>query len=204
LPSSPRINTSNNLSLNETPTTPLPSSVLTAAAAAAASSDVRQSVEEKKSHPSIKKTSTDTNGSNQLESATVAKKTKTEIEINLEPTIPAVVTTAQTKKSTAQIEQKTQSKEEIIPKFYFPNGLNLASSTNDIQLAKQLKQVKDEVFVPKQDKLRLEDFGKVAQLIGLSLYWKSILFRACLQDSKGSYTANSTISYSQFETFWKK
>lgn len=61
----------------------------------------------------------------------------------------------------AKPEEKAK-KTEIVPKFYFPNG---QVSTNDVLLAKQLKQAKEEFFLPKNDKLRLEDFGKLAQVL---------------------------------------
>ena len=62
-------------------------------------------------------------------------------------------------------------KAEIIPKFYFPNG---QLSTNDTLIAKQLKQAKEEFFLPKQDKLHLEDFGKLAQVL---LFFEKNLYR---------------------------
>jgi hypothetical protein len=34
----------------------------------------------------------------------------------------------------------------------------------DTLLQKQLRQVKEELFLPKYDKLHLEDFGKLAQV----------------------------------------
>ncbi|CAF1341647.1 unnamed protein product [Adineta steineri] len=98
---------------------------------------------------------------------------------------------------------------EDIPKFYFPNGQTTTTptSTVDTLLNKQLRQAKEELFQPKHDKVYLEDFGKLAQLIDLSLYWKAPLFRACVYDALGSKTTitpNTTVAYSQFEVFWKK
>jgi hypothetical protein len=57
--------------------------------------------------------------------------------------------------------EEKQKTVEIVPKFYFPNGQNII---NDTQMIKQLRQVKEELFLPKQDKLHLEDFGKLAQV----------------------------------------
>ncbi|CAF4781423.1 unnamed protein product, partial [Rotaria magnacalcarata] len=62
---------------------------------------------------------------------------------------------------------------------YFPNGQISTPSAIDILLTRQLRQVKEDLFVPKHDKLHLVDFGKLAQLLDLSLYWKTPLFRAC-------------------------
>ena len=66
---------------------------------------------------------------------------------------------------TAVKSEEKSKKAELIPKFHFPNG---QVSTNDVLLAKQLKQAKEEFFVPKNDKLRLEDFGKLAQVLFIS------------------------------------
>ncbi|CAF1405210.1 unnamed protein product [Rotaria sordida] len=103
--------------------------------------------------------------------------------------------------------EETSKSVDTIPKFYFPNGQITMTSTTDTLLNKQLRHVKEELFLPKHDKLHLEDFGKLAQLIDLSLYWKTPLFRACVQDSLGSkttITSNTTVTYSQFESLWKK
>ena len=95
----------------------------------------------------------------------------------------------------------------------------------DTAVNKQLRQAKDELFLPKHDKVHLEEFGKLAQvgfeefipshplfslclqLVDLSLYWKSPLFRACVHDSQGpktTITPNTSVTYSQFESFWRK
>ncbi len=54
---------------------------------------------------------------------------------------------------------------ETIPKFYFPNGQIITTLTLDTLLNKQLRQVKEELFLPKNDKLHLEDFGRLAQVL---------------------------------------
>jgi hypothetical protein len=68
---------------------------------------------------------------------------------------------AQKPSPTVTKSEDKPKKVEIIPKFYFPSGQNPA---NDVQIARQLRQVKDELFIPKHDKLHLEDFGKLAQV----------------------------------------
>ncbi|CAF3360136.1 unnamed protein product [Rotaria socialis] len=108
--------------------------------------------------------------------------------------------------SVVKSEEKSETVEPI-PKFYFPNGQISTPSAIDILLTRQLRQVKEDLFVPKHDKLHLEDFGKLAQLLDLSLYWKTPLFRACVHDTLGpkvNITSHTTVSYLQFESFWKK
>jgi hypothetical protein len=80
-----------------------------------------------------------------------------------EKVIQPIVTTPVVQKSTPTIikSEDKQKKAETIPKFYFPNGQN---TPNDTQIARQLRQVKEELFIPKHDKLHLEDFGKLAQV----------------------------------------
>lgn len=53
---------------------------------------------------------------------------------------------------------------ESIPQFYFPTGKTITPAVIDAQLTKQLRQIKEEVFMTKHDKLHLEDFGRVAQV----------------------------------------
>ena len=126
----------------------------------------------------------------------------------------------------AKPEDKPKSV-EIIPKFFFPHGQITPASTVETLINKQLRQAKDELFLPKQDKLYLEDFGKLAQvpfdratrfhtaslslsrcqIVDLSVYWKSPLFRSCAQDALGTktpITPSTTVTYAQFESFWRK
>ncbi|CAF0830200.1 unnamed protein product [Rotaria sp. Silwood1] len=128
-------------------------------------------------------------------------------------TTPTPTTTTTTVKEVAPIPatvskpEETSKPVETIPKFHFPNGQITTTTAIDTLINKQLHQVKEELFIPKHDKLHLEDFGKLAQLVDLSLYWKTPLFRACVQDALGqktTITSNTTVSYSQFESFWKK
>ncbi|CAF4694015.1 unnamed protein product [Rotaria sp. Silwood1] len=128
-------------------------------------------------------------------------------------TTPTPTTTTTTVKEVAPIPETVSKPEETskpvetIPKFHFPNGQITTTTAIDTLINKQLHQVKEELFIPKHDKLHLEDFGKLAQLVDLSLYWKTPLFRACVQDALGqktTITSNTTVSYSQFESFWKK
>ncbi|CAF5103608.1 unnamed protein product, partial [Rotaria magnacalcarata] len=108
--------------------------------------------------------------------------------------------------SAVKSEEKSETVEPI-PKFYFPNGQISTPSAIDILLTRQLRQVKEDLFVPKHDKLHLVDFGKLAQLLDLSLYWKTPLFRACVHDTLGpkvNITSHTNVSYLQFESFWKK
>lgn len=93
----------------------------------------------------------------------VVTKPKAEV-IETKPTVvePSIKAVEQPKKP-VPLEEKPKTK-ELIPKFYFPQGQNQNLSDNESLLNKQLKQVKEEVFTPKQEKLRLEDFGKVAQV----------------------------------------
>ncbi|CAF1082393.1 unnamed protein product [Rotaria sordida] len=122
---------------------------------------------------------------------------------------PSKITTPIVEQTTSiivKIKEK-QKPVAIIPRFYFSDEHIAISSTNDTIFIKQLRKVQDELFIPKQDKLHAEDFGKLAQLLDLSLYWKAPLFRVCVQDALGSQTtitSNTTITYSQFESFWKK
>ncbi|CAF0908436.1 unnamed protein product [Didymodactylos carnosus] len=104
-----------------------------------------------------------------------------------------------------QQKQDLNRKTTVIPRFYFPNGSNAESNSSDV-ITKQLKKVKEELFQKKNDKLYSEDFGAVAQSVGLSLYWKAPLFRACMQDVTSATKAitSNHITYQQFETFWKK
>jgi hypothetical protein len=60
--------------------------------------------------------------------------------------------------------EETSKSVETIPKFYFPNGQLTPTSSVDTLLNKQLRQVKKELFLPKHDKLHLEDFGRLAQV----------------------------------------
>jgi hypothetical protein len=63
---------------------------------------------------------------------------------------------------------KSEEKSNVvqsIPRFFFPTGQLTSASTTDATINKQLRQVKEELFVPKNDKLYLEDFGKVAQVM---------------------------------------
>jgi hypothetical protein len=60
--------------------------------------------------------------------------------------------------------EETSTPFENIPKFYFPHGQIPTASTIDTLLNKQLRQVKEELFLPKHDKLYLEDFGKLSQV----------------------------------------
>ncbi|CAF3400247.1 unnamed protein product [Rotaria sp. Silwood2] len=128
------------------------------------------------------------------------------IQPKLTPSKTTTSIVQQTTSITVKIEEKQKSV-ETIPKFYFSDEYNASVSTRDALLTKQLRKVQDELFVPKHDKLHLEDFGKVAQLVDLTLYWKAPLFRACVQDALGSQvtiTSDTTVTYSQFESFWKK
>ncbi|CAF0720392.1 unnamed protein product [Adineta ricciae] len=127
---------------------------------------------------------------------------------NEKPTrpMPSTTVTPQPTPINVRIESKPKPVEPI-PKFYFPNGKVTTTSTNETVLMKHLRQAKDELFTPKHDKLHLEDFGKLAQIIGLSLYWKAPLFRSCVYENlgaKASITATTTINYIQFESFWTK
>ncbi|CAF1172308.1 unnamed protein product [Adineta steineri] len=137
-----------------------------------------------------------------------ANTTKTPVSSNeqISRPMPTPSFVPQTTPTVIKQEQK-QKIAENIPKFYFPNGKLTATSTNETILVKQLRQVKEELFLPKHDKLHLEDFGKLAQLTGLSLYWKAPLFRACVHDCLGpkvTITSTTTINYSQYESFWTK
>ncbi|CAF3378171.1 unnamed protein product [Rotaria socialis] len=128
---------------------------------------------------------------------------KTPTEQIAQPTLAPPKTTTQT----AVKVEEGQNSVDIIPKFYFPDEQLAAVSTRDALISTQLRKAKDELFTTKNDKLRSEDFGKLAQLIDLSLYWKAPLFRACALDalgSKATITPNTTVSYAQFESFWKK
>ncbi|UJR21734.1 hypothetical protein I4U23_024809 [Adineta vaga] len=120
--------------------------------------------------------------------------------------MPSTTVTPQITPINVRIETKPKPV-EAIPKFYFPNGKLTPASTTETILSKHLRQAKEELFVPKHDKLHLEDFGKLAQLIGLSLYWKAPLFRSCVYECLGGkavITASTTINYTQFESFWTK
>ncbi|CAF2737173.1 unnamed protein product [Rotaria sp. Silwood2] len=127
------------------------------------------------------------------------------------PPPPSTTTTATVKDilpmpTTVIKPEETSKPIETIPKFYFPHGPTTTISAIDTLINKQLRQAKEELFIPKHDKLYLEDFGKLAQLVDLSLYWKTPLFRACVQESLGpktTITSNTTVTYSQFESFWK-
>jgi hypothetical protein len=96
-----------------------------------------------------------------LESPTVVTKTKTPISPTEQVVRPILTTPVVQKKIKSEEKPKPI---EIVPKFYFPNGQNTPTSTNDTTLIKQLRQVKEELFLPKQDKLFLEDFGKLSQV----------------------------------------
>ncbi|CAF4065285.1 unnamed protein product, partial [Rotaria magnacalcarata] len=139
---------------------------------------------------------------NNLSSAKIIP-AKTPSEQIARPTLVPSKTTTQT---AGKVEER-QNSVEIIPKFYFPDEQLAAVSTRDALISTQLRKAKDELFTTKNDKLRSEDFGKLAQLIDLSLYWKAPLFRACVLDalgSKATITPNTTLAYAQFESFWKK
>ncbi len=87
---------------------------------------------------------------------------------------PVATTPVGQKSSPASVKSEEKQKPaESIPKFYFPNGQN-TPSTNETELSKQLRQVKEELFLPKQDKLHLEDFGKLAQVQRRSSLFHSI------------------------------
>jgi hypothetical protein len=62
---------------------------------------------------------------------------------------------------------KSEKNVEVISKFYFPDELIAKTSSNDAIILKQLKQAKEELFIPKNDKLCLEDFGKLGQVFSL-------------------------------------
>ena len=81
---------------------------------------------------------------------------------------PIVATPVAQKPAPTVIKTEDKPKiAEIIPKFYFPTGQN---APNDTVIAKQLRQAKEELFLPKHDALHLEDFGKLAQVfLSLSL-----------------------------------
>jgi hypothetical protein len=89
--------------------------------------------------------------------------TVTKIKTPISSTEQVVRTTPVVQKTTSTIvkSEEKQKTVEIIPKFFFPNGQN---TTNDTPLIKQLRKVKEELFLPKQDKLHLEDFGKLSQV----------------------------------------
>ncbi|CAF4017129.1 unnamed protein product, partial [Rotaria sp. Silwood1] len=127
------------------------------------------------------------------------------------PTLtPSKTTTTPIVQQTPSITVKVEEKNKpvaIIPRFYFSDEHKASLSARDTILTRQLRKVQDELFIPKNDKLRSEDFGKLAQLIDLTLYWKAPLFHACVQDAFGTQTTitpDTTINYSQFETFWRK
>jgi len=106
-----------------------------------------------------------------IETSPFIKTTKTSEQVVRSISTSPVV--QKTLPSTIKSQEKSKTI-EIIPKFYFPNGQNTATSTNDTQLIKQLRQVKEEIFLPKNDKLHLEDFGKLTQVENDIL--KSFLF----------------------------
>ena len=73
-------------------------------------------------------------------------------------------------KTTAVKSEEASKLVETIPKFYFPSGHT--TSTIEALINKQLRQAKEELFLPKHDRLYLEDCGRLAQV----LLQKSIVF----------------------------
>jgi len=98
-----------------------------------------------------------------IESSPTVTTTKTPEQVVRPITTTTTPVVQKTVPSTVKSQEKPKTV-EIIPKFYFPNGQNSATSTNDTQLIKQLRQVKEELFLTKNDKLHIEDFGKLAQV----------------------------------------
>ena len=84
---------------------------------------------------------------------------------NEKPTRPTPSTTLTSQPTPINVRiESTPKPVEPIPKFYFPNGKVTVTSTNETVIMKHLRQAKDELFIPKHDKLHLEDFGKLAQV----------------------------------------
>ena len=90
--------------------------------------------------------------------------------------IPTIVHEPEQQQQQQQPQQPSKTIEPI-PKFYFPNGLINSTSTMETLVTKQLRQAKEELFVPKQDKLYLEDFGRLAQVFRIkqSKYFKYMI-----------------------------
>ncbi|CAF0801245.1 unnamed protein product [Adineta ricciae] len=183
--------------LSPTPSSPKPTTSGVAS--------LREQFDSIEQSPSITATKTPTRAKSPV---SVSVPTESVIRPSITPIkpVPSVKETSPIPTSVIQPEGTPKSVVDI-PKFYFPNGKTTTPSSIESLINKQLNQANEDLFQPKHDKLHLEDFGKLAQLIDLSLYWKAPLFRACVQDSLGSKTTitpTTTVSYSQFDSFWKK
>ncbi|RWS12194.1 protein phosphatase PP2A-like protein [Dinothrombium tinctorium] len=82
-----------------------------------------------------------------------------------------------------------------IPRFYFPNGRPLSSTEVDAQIRSIVAEfAKFENGVAKK-----EDFGRLAKVCGLPLYWKAPLYLSVSGNEK-----TKTITCDAFVEYWKK
>ena len=63
----------------------------------------------------------------------------------------------------ARIEEKPTAT-GIIPRFYFSDNQIAADSKSDADVSRQLRKVHEELFLPKHNRLNLDDFGQLAQV----------------------------------------
>lgn len=99
----------------------------------------------------------------------------------------------QTLKAAVQKQQQLQTIH--VPQFYFPNG-KPEDRKDDQEI---FKLANAEFNTHKEGKVYKENFENVVKAIGLPKYWKILLFRACIGNSKLEY-----VTYSMFEQLWKK
>lgn len=153
----------------QSPSTVLPDQSLTPLSPKATNigvASLREQFDSAESSPSIATTKTPTRAKSPASAVPIEHAIRSTITPS--KTTPVKETSPPAPAITPKTEETPKSIASI-PKFYFPHGQIPTASSTDVLLGKQLRQAKEELFVPKHDKLHLEDFGRLAQVGSISM-----------------------------------